>query len=58
MMSDEQRVPGAGDDRGEKRKCDDFTGLYPLDNAGPTGPTSAPRSLTDPAGKHIYYIKI
>ena len=54
MMTDEQRVPGAADDRGEKRKCDDFTALYPMDNATATPTPQAPaqpRNLTDPTGK-------
>ena len=51
IMADEQRVPGAvGDERGEKRKCDDFTALYSMDTAGPVAPS---RSLGDPSGKLV-----
>ncbi len=56
MMSDEQRVPGAADDRGEKRKCDDFTALYPMDSATTTPTPQAPappRILNDPSGKRM-----
>ena len=51
IMADEQRVPGAGaDDRGEKRKCDDFTALYSMDTTGPAVPA---RALGDPSGKLV-----
>lgn len=62
MMTDEtQRVPGVcptADDRADvKRKCDDFTALYPLDTTASQTSTSAPpRTLADSTGKYQFYI--
>ena len=46
-MADEQRVPGTAD---EKRKCEDFTALYPLE--GTPAVPQPPRSLTEPTGEY------
>ena len=55
MMTEDQRLHSQ-DERGEKRKCEDFTALYPLDtNPTPTAP-AAPRTLSDPTGNcSVYY---
>lgn len=65
MMSDERTMAAAAaaDDRtSEKRKCEDFTSLYALQDStstpavtttpGPTPPVT--RTLTDPSGKLSY----
>ncbi|XP_074662510.1 retinal homeobox protein Rx1-like [Tubulanus polymorphus] len=52
-MAEEQRVPVSGDPSDHKRKCDDFTALYPMDTS-----ISAPRSLTDPTGPEGAFKKL
>ena len=48
-MADEQRVPGAVEERTEKRKCEDFSALYSLDSASAGGQT---RTVVDHTGEH------
>ncbi|XP_013379078.1 retinal homeobox protein Rx1-like [Lingula anatina] len=51
-MADEQRVPGLDS---EKKKCDDFAGLYSLDS---TASSATGRSMADPLGTEGAFKKL
>ena len=52
MMTEEPGISVTTEDH-DKRKCEDFTSLYPMDNTATATPQAPaqPRSLADPNGE-------